>query len=396
MSLTFLHTADWQIGKPFARIEDEQKRAIARQERVRVIERLGQVAQDKAARFVVVAGDVFDSPTPDKGTVSAACAAIGQLGLPVYVIPGNHDHGGPGSLWGQPFFLQEQRALAANLHVLLKPEPVELEDVVLLPCPLLRQHDASDTTAWIRGLELSAWGNKPRLVIAHGSVQDFGPGGDEEEAGDAANRLDLARLPLADLDYVALGDWHGLKKVSPPGPCAAWYSGTPEPDRFPRGEGNLPGNVLAVTVERGVPAQVVPISTARLTWHDVEFHLTDDAAVKRLEELLPTLVQGRTGQDLLRLTLQGSLGISAWGELEQVLETWRSRLLRLRLHSRVGIDPSEEEIAGLLTRADAPLAARVASRLLEESQSPEATVAERARQSLLILHAALTSSASRG
>ncbi|MBB5037897.1 metallophosphoesterase family protein [Prosthecobacter dejongeii] len=392
MSLTFLHTADWQIGKPFARIEDEQKRAIARQERVRVIERLGQVAQDKEARFMVVAGDVFDSPTPDKGTVSAACAAIGQLGLPVYVIPGNHDHGGPGSLWGQAFFLQEQRALAPNLHVLLKAEPVELEDVVLLPCPLLRQHDASDTTAWIRGLDLSVWQNKPRLIIAHGSVQDFGPGGDEEEAGDAANRLDLARLPLAELDYVALGDWHGMKKVSPAGPCAAWYSGTPEPDRFPRGEGNLPGNVLAVTVERGTPAQVLPISTARLTWHDVEFHLTDDAAVKRLEDLLPTLVQGRTGQDLLRLTLQGSLGISAWGELERVLETWRSRLLRLRLHSRVGIDPSEDEIAGLLTRADAPLAARVASRLLEESQSPEATVAERARQSLLILHAALTRS----
>lgn len=389
MPVTFLHSADWQIGKPFARIEDEQKRALVRQERLLAIGRLGQVARDHGARFVVVAGDVFDSPTPDKGTVSAACAAIGALGVPVYVIPGNHDHGGPGSLWEQAFFRQECQALAPNLHLMLRAEPVELEDVVLLPCPLLRQHDASDTTAWLRGADLSTFGSKPRLVIAHGSVQDFGPAGDEEESSDAANRLDLARLPVEELDYMALGDWHGMKEVSPAGKCSAWYSGTPEPDRFPRGAGNLPGHVLVVTVERGTPAKVVPVPTARLTWHDLEFHLPDDEAVTRLNETLAALVQGRTGQDLLRLTLRGSLGISGWTLLEQALETWRSRLLRLRLHAEVGTAPTEAEISALVSSSEAPLAARVAARLLQETKSADAVVAETARQGLRVLHAAL-------
>ncbi|GAA5133315.1 DNA repair exonuclease [Prosthecobacter algae] len=389
MPVTFLHSADWQIGKPFARIEDEQKRALVRQERLLAIGRLGQVVRDHGARFVVVAGDVFDSPTPDKGTVSAACAAIGALGVPVYVIPGNHDHGGPGSLWEQAFFRQECQALAPNLHVLLRAEPVELEEVVLLPCPLLRQHDASDTTAWLRGADLSIFGSKPRLVIAHGSVQDFGPAGDEEESSDAANRLDLARLPLDELDYMALGDWHGMKEVSPSGKCAAWYSGTPEPDRFPRGVGNLPGHVLVVTVERGSLAKVVPVPTARLAWHDVEFHLSDDEAVARLNETLTAVVQGKTGQDLLRLTLRGSLGISGWTLLEQALETWRSRLLRLRLHSEVGTAPTEAEISALVSSSEAPLAARVAGRLLQETKSADAVLAETARQGLRVLHAAL-------
>lgn len=388
MPITFLHTADWQIGKPFARIEDEQKRALTRQERLQVIQRLGTAARVGQAEFIVVAGDVFDTPTPDKATVSAACAAIGALGLPVYVIPGNHDHGGPGSLWEQAFFQQECAKLAPNLQMLLKPEPVELSNAVLLPCPLLRRHDASDTTAWLRGLDLSAFGDKPRIVIAHGSVQGFGPAADDEDDHGAANQMDLARLPGGQFDYAALGDWHGMKDVSVPG-LTAWYAGTPEPDRFPRGAGNVPGQVLIVKAERGRPATVTPVSTARLAWHNLEFALTDDTAVARLEETLTTLFAGRIGQDLLRMTLSGSLGMAAWAELDHLLETWRSRLLRLRLHARVTTAPTETEIQELTQRKDAPLIARVAERLLKESQSADAESAEAARQALRVLSGAL-------
>lgn len=395
MSLIFIHTADWQIGKPCARIEDAQKRALVRQERIAVVARIAAVAQEKQAKFILVAGDLFDSPTPDKATVSAACAAIGALKLPVWVIPGNHDHGGPGSLWDQPFFLQECAALSPNLKVLLKPEPVELENAWLFPCPLLRRHDATDTTAWLRAWDYSACSDKPRIVLAHGSVQEFGALRDEEEAADSANHLDLSRLPMSELDYVALGDWHGCKDVSvlsSAGKISAWYSGTPEPDRFPRGGANLPGHVLAVTVQRAQSVVVEPLNTARLGWYDVDFPLMDDEAVARLDQELTALFQGRTGQDLLRLTLQGSLGIAAWDGLEKSLETWRSRLLRLRLHFSVTSAPTEEEISALTNRSDAPLAARVAKRLLEESLSTDEEVAETARQALRILYTSLTPS----
>lgn len=390
--LTFLHTADWQIGKPYARMEDEQKRVLARQERLSVIQRIGTVAQEKQVQFILVAGDVFDSATPDKATVSAACAAIGALKMPVYVIPGNHDHGGPGSLWEQAFFLRECAALSPNLQVLLKPEPVELEQAVLFPCPLLRRHDASDTTAWLRSVDMSRFGDKARLVIAHGSVLDFGPAADDEEDFAASNHLDLSRLPASELDYTALGDWHGLKDVSTVtqvGKLTAWYAGTPEPDRFPRGAGNVPGNVLAVTVQRGSTAVVEPVCTARLGWHELEFHLTDDAAVTRLDDALAEKFAGRTAQDLLRLTLHGSLGIAAWSALDQCLETWRSRLLRLRLHSRVTTAPTDDEITTLVSRTDAPLASRVADRLLQETRSSDVDTAETARQALRVLYAAL-------
>ncbi|MFN5695903.1 MAG: exonuclease SbcCD subunit D, partial [Cyanobacteriota bacterium] len=94
---TFLHTADWQIGKPYARVTDPDKRSRLRQVRLEAIERIGATAA--GASFLVVAGDLFDSPTPARSDVSAVCAAIGRLELPVLVIPGNHDHGAPGSVW---------------------------------------------------------------------------------------------------------------------------------------------------------------------------------------------------------------------------------------------------------------------------------------------------------
>ena len=70
MSVTFLHTADWQLGKPFARVADPDKRALIRQERLNVIARIGQVAKEHGASFLLVAGDLFDTPTVGKATVS--------------------------------------------------------------------------------------------------------------------------------------------------------------------------------------------------------------------------------------------------------------------------------------------------------------------------------------
>ena len=229
MTATFLHTADWQLGKPFARIADLQKRSMVQQERLAVLDRIASAARESSAQFILVAGDLFDSPSATKATVAAACSALGRMAVPVLAIPGNHDHGGPGSLWKQEFFKRECAALAPNFRMLLTAEPVELDHAVVFPCPLLRRAESIDPTAWLRDPDVSSAANpdKPRIVLAHGSVQGFGGDSDDEESPVGSNRIDLTRLPAGAFDYIALGDWHGTKMISP----NAWYSGTPEPDR---------------------------------------------------------------------------------------------------------------------------------------------------------------------
>jgi len=231
MSVTFIHTADWQLGKPFAGVSDEHKRVLLQDARVQAIRRLAAEVRERDAAFVVVSGDLFDSPTPLNSTVSAACSAIGEVKVPLFVIPGNHDHGGPGSVWHQAFFQRERDQLAPNLRVLLASDAVELDSAVLFPCPLLRRHEASDPTACLRNIgDLEAYGAKARIVVAHGSTADFGETllDDEDFCSSAINRINLPRLRDDDFDYIALGDWHGAKQIS----AKAWYCGTPEPDRL--------------------------------------------------------------------------------------------------------------------------------------------------------------------
>lgn len=384
--MRFLHTADWQLGRPFAGTEEPEKRALLQQERIACLARIADAARAHGAAFVVVCGDVFDSPHATKSTVSAACSAIGQMPVPVYVIPGNHDHGGPGSLWEQPFFQREAVKLAPNLHVLLEPDPLELPDAVLFPCPLLRRSEPEDTTQWLRSA--TAWdrfGEKPRIVLAHGSTQDFGSGAEDDELGDGAgNRIDLSRLPAGAYDYIALGDWHGTKQVAP----NAWYSGTPELDRFPKGGDHDPGHVLLVEVTRGAAARVTPVRTARFGWHSLAFSFADDAGVAQFEAQLGTLIGSRAGQDLLRLELSGSLSLTAMTQLEQLLDSLSARLIRLKVDNRTILAPSRDEELALTQRASDPLISRVAAALVARAAG-EGEDAAIARVALRELHAAL-------
>ncbi len=380
MTARFLHTADWQLGKPFAGVADAEKRALLRQERIEVLKRTGAAAQEHAAEFIVVAGDAFDSPAATRDTVAAACAAIGAMQRPVFLIPGNHDHGGPGSLWEQPFFLRQKEELAPNLHILLTPEPVETDTALLLPCPLLRRHENTDTTAWLRAFETDS--EKPRIVLAHGSVQGFGGDDDDEESGGGMNQIDLTRLEDGRFDYIALGDWHGTKQVGP----RAWYAGTPEPDRFPR---NDPGHVLLVAAARGALPEVTAVRTARIGWHELAFRFHDDTALTELSEQLKSLTGGRAQQDLLRLELTGALGITTAAELEKLLESWQARLLRLKLDNQTRLAPAAEELNALTHRAEDPLIARVAAQLAER-QKGDTEDAAVARTALRLLHSRLT------
>lgn len=389
MKLTFLHTADWQLGKPFASLGDESKRNRIQQERLEVIRGMKAEIDSSGASFVLVAGDVFDSSQATKATVSSACAAIGSLQVPVLVIPGNHDHAGPGSIWEQDFFKREQQQLAPNLRVLLSPEPVILENAVIFPAPLLRRHEATDPTAWIPGALAAASfpAALPRIVLAHGTIQGFGSQQEDDEGGSTVmNWIDLSRLTQADLDYIALGDWHGTKEVAP----KAWYSGTPEIDRFPKGEGNDPGNLLRVTLSRGGSPSVEKIRSGRFAWNELTFRFSDDASLELLTAQMTDAIGQRGDERLLLLSLSGSLGIEASARLESLLESWDSRLLRLKLDNQVTIAPTPEEILALTERTDDPLIATVARQLVSQIRGDDEDAAI-ARLALRELHSACLS-----
>jgi DNA repair exonuclease SbcCD nuclease subunit len=369
MPTRFLHTADWQLGKPYERIDnDDDKRSLASQARFDVLKTIGERIKAHQAEFVLVAGDLFDSITPSNANVSKAFERMGSWNIPVFIIPGNHDHGGPGSLWENDYLVAEQRKLAPQVKVLLEKTPFVHGDVVIYPCPLLRRTDTADLTAWLRdpSVHPAEHANKTRIILAHGTVQGFGSSADEEEdAPGEANLIDVKRLPCGDYDYVALGDWHGTTEVTP----KAWYSGTPETDRFPKGADNDPGNILEVVAGRGLAPQVTKVRTSRLDWVSLDYRFTDDRQVIELESKLLQEVLTKADQTLIKLHFTGSLGIKASGELQKLYQIIRARSIRLKLKDEVGIAPTEEEINQLCNNQENKLIALVATKLVEQTKT---------------------------
>lgn len=385
MKATFIHTADWQIGKSFASVEDPESRSRLGAYRIQTIDRIARLCTDYQAAFVLVAGDLWDSITPTKQLVSQTLSAIGKIPVPVYVIPGNHDHGAIGTIWHQAYFQEEKDLLAPNLHVILDFLPVELEKAILLPCPLLRRHVNTDLTEWLRqGKEVyEGLSTKPRIVLAHGSVTSFGSESfkDEEELEyNATNTLDLSRLPGNELDYIALGDWHGTKEIN----AKSWYSGTPEPDRFPKGGGHDQGNVLLVTADRGSNPTVTPLKTGSVAWIRKEIHFAgEEDPIASFDYSMNELLGTRVGTDLLQLSMTGSLGLELFANLEKKLDTYSNRLLRLKLDNQVKVNPSLDELESLQSSAKDPLIARVATQLvslIDQGGEKEAIAREALKQ----------------
>jgi DNA repair exonuclease SbcCD nuclease subunit len=341
----FLHTADWHLGKSFYRFSaDGEVQGRLREERLRAVERLGALAGEVRAAAVLVAGDVFHTPQVEERLLAAAMDRIGRIPCPVIAIPGNHDHGGPGSLWQREALKRLWRERAPNLRLVLEqPEAIAVgpADVIAAPVTQKMHVQALGNLG-----EVSTRPGAARIGLVHGAVHDFA-----EEPG-TSRALLLAGAGAARLDYLALGDYHRQQRVEIEGlGCEAWYAGTPEPDGFPshHGYGQRRGNCLLVSVEGPGRVSVEPRElSGGLEWERAAALLRDGQAVAELNAKLRALASGRVHSKLLSLDLEGSsLGYEDARELERCLDELAAQFLILERRGRVALEPSPAELHGL-------------------------------------------------
>lgn len=365
----FVHTSDWQLGAAFGQIPGD-KGARLRGQRLEAIDRIRKMAEEVSAEFVLIAGDLFDAHTIQNEVVTQACERIGRFPMQVYAIPGNHDFASaPESVYARERFKHRK---PENLHILKETVPVQVPgtSAVILPCPLLHRHTVSDPTGWLQADTGRMGADIIRIGLAHGSVVNFGP----EDGGTMANLIDPAVVERAELDYLALGDWHGVKKIGD----RAWYSGTPEPDRFRDG---APGSVLVVRIDRpGDVPQVEAREVAACQWLRHLAGLYGEQDVALLERWFGELPHPE--RTLVRLELDGVLGMAAHDHLDRLLETQEELLLCLRRRGGgVRLQPSDAEIEAM---AGAGLTGKVVQRLraLAEREGEEGEHAAMAIQAL--------------
>lgn len=358
---TFLHTADWQIGKLYGQFEPDEAALLA-EERFAAVERLAALAASRGADFVLVAGDVFDAQTVADRTIHRLFNAMAGYAGPWVLLPGNHDAALAESVWTRA---QRLQAVPANVRLCLAPAPLALEaaGAVVLPAPLTQRHTHEDLTQWFAGADTPA--GMARIGLAHGSVQGL-----LAESIDSPNPIAADRARQARLDYLALGDWHGTRQVD----ARTWYAGTPETDRF---RANESGQALWVELAGpGALPAVTPLRTGRYAWRDEAMELrvpSDvDEALRRLAAY---------GQDeVAQLALSGQVDLAGHERLRQAVEQARGRARSVAADlSALRLAPTAEDIEAM--RADGYLGAAVDA-LRAAQDGPDA---ERARDALVIL-----------
>jgi DNA repair exonuclease SbcCD nuclease subunit len=371
MTLRLLHTADWQLGKSFAGVPGDAA-ALLREARFQAVRTLARLAGERQVDAVLVAGDVFDDNLVGAATLARALAAMREFVGPWVLLPGNHDADTAASVWSR----LRRTGLPDNVILATVPEPLRLAAgrLAVLPAPLGARRVRDDLSAWMD--EAVSPAEAIRVGLAHGSVEGRLPG-----EADAGNPIAADRAQRARLDYLALGDWHGTIEVAP----RTWYSGTPEPDRYPTNE---PGNALVVEIEApGAPPRVERVATASYRWSSATLDCTgldqgDVAAA--IETVLPAPAERH--RTLLRLRLSGVSGLATRAAIDTILERASGEMIWLDVVADgLATEPDERDLAAL---AEVPATAAAARTLQDATLNGPAEERDTARLALRLLYAA--------
>jgi DNA repair exonuclease SbcCD nuclease subunit len=301
--IRFVHTSDWQLGMSRAFLTAEAQARYA-QDRIDAIRSTGRVADEADASFVVVSGDVFDSNFLDRRTVLRTLEALGDVRVPVYLLPGNHDPLCPGSIYDSPGFSAH---LPAHVHVIRDSEPIRAGDgleIVGVPWVSLR-HGRDVTGEVCRALDRSAG----RVLVAHGALDVLSP--DRVDPSLIDGGALKSAVDRGAVQYVALGDRHST--LQPIDDYPIWYSGTPEATAFREVR---PGRVLVVTIEDD-EATVTEREIGRWRFEEITASLISEEGVGALSDHLESL--GDKERTAIRLDLAGTIPLRQFAALDDLL-----------------------------------------------------------------------------
>lgn len=356
-----LHTADWQIGRQYDRFGPEDGPALA-EARLHTVERIATLATERAVDAVLVAGDVFDAQTISDRTIRRLFNAMQGFTGPWIMIPGNHDAALAESIWTRA---RRLNAIPEHVHIALTPEIMLFAEqgLAILPAPLTQRQTFNDLTEWFDQADTPP--ELLRIGIAHGSVQ-----GILAADIDSPNPIDPQRAERAQLDYLALGDWHGCRQIND----RTWYSGTPEQDRF---KSNDAGYLLDVTIEApGAAPRVTPVAIGEFPWlqwqQQLDLPSDLDALIAKLEAVERSSV--------ISLTVTGELDLEGEQRLHDALGRAQARHRVLECHLEgLRLIPTDADIATL--QADGYLGEVIGQlRELQQGADPDT-----AREALVLL-----------
>ena len=256
---------------------------------------------------------------------------------------------------------------------------LEDDSTVLLPAPLLHRRTLDDPTAYMNEVDLPD--NLIRIGVAHGTVTGFG-----SDDKDVYNYIAPDRPTQAGLSYLALGDWHGQKKIND----RCWYSGTPETDGFDVIDG---GQMLLVEIEG---SRAIPVVTRLPTGHYRWIHISEAVNSREGIDFLTEKLRGvadELDRVLVHLAVEGSLSLGDRQVFqEQIVDGVSAAFCFMRVDDRhLFARPTADDLDRIDLGGFVRGAAEELKRRAEEGNESARDIAAEALQRLYVEHMKLQS-----
>ena len=213
-SFSFIHAADLHLGAAFSGLT-RQAAALAEvleKAAYTALDNLGKLALTEKPAAVLLAGDVYNRETGSAKALLAlrdACAALGQAGINVFMVHGNHD----------PLTGQDLISWPDTVHI-FGSEAVGVAPVLRDGEPLALVHGISHNRRDVTDNLAAVFNRDPQNIFQIGLLHC--------QTGGANAHLPYAPCGVEDLiragmDYWALGHVHKRGQVCAAPP--AWYPG---------------------------------------------------------------------------------------------------------------------------------------------------------------------------
>ncbi|MEW1989752.1 metallophosphoesterase family protein [Brevibacterium casei] len=335
--MRFIATGDWQLGMT-AHFLSAEARPRFHRARLDAIRRIGELAEERGAEFVLVCGDVFESNQLDRAIVSRTFEVLSAFTVPVVLLPGNHDPLDAASIYDSPAFTSRQ---PEHVRVLRDSAPVEVvPGTEVVGAPWFSKRPLHDLVAAATDHLAEVAPGRIRIIAGHGAVSSLDP---DRESVATIDEAHLRRVLDADrAQFVALGDRHATFEVAE----RIWYPGAPEVTS--RREDD-PGNVLVVDIDPQTHAlDVEKVAVGQWSFVVVEEDIDSAEDVTALESRLAAIAdKDRTA---LWLILRGTLSTAAKARLDEILDHAGDLFALVSLwerHTDVAVIAADEDFAGL-------------------------------------------------
>jgi len=273
--MKILHSADWHLDSPITGRSEEQAQYL-RQELLKIPDKIAALCKQEGCDLLLLSGDIFDGAHTEE-SLHAVRTALKEVGIPVFISPGNHDFCAPTSPWLTEVWPE-------NVHIFTHTA-IESVSLPKLGCKIYGAgYSAMDCPSLLKGFRIEGdahW----HIGLLHA---------DPLQANSPYCPVTNLQVKESGLDYLALGHIHKGGSFRAGDTLCAW-PGSPMGRAFD--EPDMKGALL-VTLDEQVIARFLPMNTPR--FYDLTADAGDDP-IQTAEDLLPPVQT----MDFYRITYTG-------------------------------------------------------------------------------------------